>query len=77
MAFIFELLSDLYRIWLEPIQRVVALSTEPVMHRKRCIIDGAAATKFTERDQVPIQPAYDFSFARRADQELTKAGWKP
>ena len=47
------------------------------MHRKRCIIDGAAATKFTERDKVPIQPAYDFSFARRADQELTKAGWKP
>lgn len=47
------------------------------MHRKGCSIDGAAATKFTELDKVPIQRAYDFSFARRADQELTKAGWKP
>ncbi len=26
---------------------------------------------------VPIQRAYDFSFARQADQHLTKAGWKP
>ena len=26
---------------------------------------------------VPIQRAYDFSFARQADQQLTKAGWKP
>jgi ABC-type nitrate/sulfonate/bicarbonate transport system substrate-binding protein len=27
--------------------------------------------------EVPIERAYDFSFARRADSELTKAGWKP
>ena len=26
---------------------------------------------------VPIQRAYDFSFARQADQQLIKAGWKP
>jgi NitT/TauT family transport system substrate-binding protein len=26
---------------------------------------------------VPIGRAYDFSFARQADQQLTKAGWKP
>ena len=26
---------------------------------------------------VPIARAYDFSFARQADQQLTKAGWKP
>jgi NitT/TauT family transport system substrate-binding protein len=26
---------------------------------------------------VPIKRAYDFSFARQADQQLTKAGWKP
>jgi ABC-type nitrate/sulfonate/bicarbonate transport system substrate-binding protein len=27
--------------------------------------------------EVPIERAYDFSFAKRADQELIKAGWKP
>ena len=27
--------------------------------------------------EVPIQRAYDFSFAKKADEELTKAGWKP
>jgi len=27
--------------------------------------------------EVPIQRAYDFSFAKRADSELTQAGWKP
>ena len=27
--------------------------------------------------QVPIERAYDFSFAKKADQELTKAGWRP
>ncbi|HEX2933530.1 MAG TPA: ABC transporter substrate-binding protein [Candidatus Binatia bacterium] len=27
--------------------------------------------------EVPIERAYDFSFARKADNELTKAGWKP
>ena len=27
--------------------------------------------------EVPIERAYDFSFARKADSELTKAGWKP
>ena len=47
------------------------------MHRTRCINNGAAATKFTALDKVPIQRAYDFSFARRPDQEVTKAGWKP
>jgi NitT/TauT family transport system substrate-binding protein len=26
---------------------------------------------------VPIQRAYDFSFARQAEQQLNKAGWKP
>jgi hypothetical protein len=26
---------------------------------------------------VPIERAYDFSFAKKADSELTKAGWKP
>jgi hypothetical protein len=26
---------------------------------------------------VPIERAYDFSFAKRADSELTQAGWKP
>ena len=26
---------------------------------------------------VPIARAYDFSFARQADQQLTKAEWKP
>ena len=28
-------------------------------------------------DVVPIQKAYDFSFARQAEQQLNKAGWKP
>ena len=27
--------------------------------------------------EVPIERAYDFSFARKADLELTQAGWKP
>jgi hypothetical protein len=27
--------------------------------------------------EVPVQRAYNFSFARRADMELTHAGWKP
>jgi NitT/TauT family transport system substrate-binding protein len=27
--------------------------------------------------EVPIERAYDFSFAKKADAELTKAGWKP
>jgi len=27
--------------------------------------------------EVPIERAYDFSFARKADHELTQAGWKP
>ena len=27
--------------------------------------------------ETPIQRAYDFSFARKADSELTQAGWKP
>jgi NitT/TauT family transport system substrate-binding protein len=26
---------------------------------------------------VPVQRAYDFSFAKKADEELTKAGWRP
>jgi hypothetical protein len=26
---------------------------------------------------VPIERAYDFSFAKKADAELTQAGWKP
>ena len=28
-------------------------------------------------DIVPIQRAYDFSFARQAEQQLNKSGWKP
>jgi hypothetical protein len=28
-------------------------------------------------NEVPIQRAYDFSFAEKADSELTLAGWKP
>jgi hypothetical protein len=28
-------------------------------------------------DVVPNQRAYDFSFARQAEQQLNKAGWKP
>lgn len=32
-------------------------------------------TKVTK--EVPIQRAYDFSFAKKADEELTKAGWRP
>jgi len=27
--------------------------------------------------EIPIQRAYDFSFAKKADSELTQAGWKP
>ena len=27
--------------------------------------------------EVPIERAYDFSFAKKADDELTKAGWRP
>jgi len=26
---------------------------------------------------VPIRKAYDFSFARQAEQQLNKSGWKP
>lgn len=29
------------------------------------------------KKEVPIERAYDFSFARKADEELTQAGWKP
>jgi ABC-type nitrate/sulfonate/bicarbonate transport system substrate-binding protein len=29
------------------------------------------------KKEVPIERAYDFSFAKKADEELTKAGWKP
>jgi hypothetical protein len=27
--------------------------------------------------EVPIERAYDFSFAKKADEELTKAAWRP
>jgi ABC-type nitrate/sulfonate/bicarbonate transport system substrate-binding protein len=27
--------------------------------------------------EVPIERAYDFTFAKKADRELTQAGWKP
>ena len=27
--------------------------------------------------EVPIERAYDFSFAKKADGELSQAGWKP
>ena len=27
--------------------------------------------------EVPVKRAYDFSFAKKADMELTQAGWKP
>jgi hypothetical protein len=27
--------------------------------------------------EIPIERAYDFSFAKKADGELTQAGWKP
>lgn len=27
--------------------------------------------------EVPVQRAYDFSFAKKADEELTKSGWRP
>ena len=27
--------------------------------------------------EMPIERAYDFSFAKKADSELTQAGWKP
>jgi hypothetical protein len=27
--------------------------------------------------EVPIEHAYDFNFANKADSELTQAGWKP
>jgi len=27
--------------------------------------------------EVPIERAYDFSFTKKADSELTQAGWKP
>ena len=27
--------------------------------------------------EVAIERAYDFSFAKKADSELTQAGWKP
>jgi ABC-type nitrate/sulfonate/bicarbonate transport system substrate-binding protein len=27
--------------------------------------------------EIPIERAYDFSFAKKADSELTQAGWKP
>ena len=30
-----------------------------------------------ETKVIPIQRAYDFSFAKKADEELTKAGWRP
>jgi ABC-type nitrate/sulfonate/bicarbonate transport system substrate-binding protein len=28
-------------------------------------------------NEVPIERAYDFTFAKKADSELTQAGWKP
>jgi hypothetical protein len=28
-------------------------------------------------NEVPIERAYDFSFAKKADSELTQASWKP
>ncbi len=27
--------------------------------------------------EVPIERAYDFSFAHRADEQLAQAGWRP
>jgi hypothetical protein len=32
---------------------------------------------FNVSKEVPIERAYDFSFAKRADSELTQASWKP
>ncbi|HEX9273970.1 MAG TPA: hypothetical protein VGA01_17345 [Candidatus Binatia bacterium] len=34
--------------------------------------EGLKVTK-----EVSIERAYDFSFAKKADSELTQAGWKP
>jgi hypothetical protein len=32
---------------------------------------------FNVSKEVPIERAYDFSLAKKADSELTQAGWKP
>jgi hypothetical protein len=32
---------------------------------------------FNISKEVPIERAYDFSFAKKADSELTQGGWKP
>jgi hypothetical protein len=29
------------------------------------------------KKEIPISAAYDFSFAKKADAELTQAGWRP
>jgi hypothetical protein len=65
-----------YRRRVEPsegVERLERLSTKK--RRKNDLDIAREVLKVTK--EVPIERAYDFSFAKKADSELTQAGWKP
>jgi predicted DNA-binding protein len=57
----------------EAVERLERLSTKK--RRKNDLDIAREVLKVTK--EVPIERAYDFSFAKKADSELTQAGWKP
>jgi hypothetical protein len=66
------------RYWrrVEPSEAVEPLERLSTKKRRKNDLDIAREVlKVTK--EVPIESAYDFSFAKKADSELTQAGWKP
>jgi hypothetical protein len=57
----------------EAVERLERLSTKK--RRKNDLDIAREVLKVTK--EVPIERAYDFSFAKKVDSELTQAGWKP
>jgi hypothetical protein len=65
-----------YRRRVEPSEAVERLERLSTKKRRKNDLDIAREVlKVTK--EVPIERAYDFSFAKKADSELTQAGWKP
>jgi hypothetical protein len=65
-----------YRRRVEPSEAVERLERLSTKKRRKNDLDIAREVlKVTK--EVPIERAYDFSFAKKVDSELTQAGWKP
>jgi hypothetical protein len=66
------------RHFLFPTDYLYNNADEEMMLKRRYDLDldiVRESSKVTK--EVPIERAYDFSFAKKADSELTQAGWKP